>query len=66
MLYAIFQCVWFNFKFFTILQTAASLLATLEHCRMQILEDPSYDLPLEIKKLRQANFKNEYKQRQKR
>lgn len=45
-------------------QTAASLLGRLHACRSQICLNPSCEIPEDIKKLRQANFKNEYKQRQ--
>ncbi|KAG1679442.1 hypothetical protein FOA52_007734 [Chlamydomonas sp. UWO 241] len=44
--------------------TAASLLAKLEDIRQCIYIDTEYQLPEEIKKLRQAHFKNEYKHRQ--
>ena len=45
-------------------QTAASLLGRLHVCRSQICLNPSCEIPEDIKKLRQANYKNEYKQRQ--
>ena len=32
--------------------------------RLAICKDPCCEIPEEIKRLRQANFKNEYKQRQ--
>ncbi|GAX80489.1 hypothetical protein CEUSTIGMA_g7927.t1 [Chlamydomonas eustigma] len=44
--------------------TAASLLSRLQATRDAICLDPGCEIPDEIRKLRQANFKNEYKQRQ--
>ena len=46
------------------MQTAASLLSSLQTVRLAICKDPCCEIPEEIKRLRQANFKNEYKQRQ--
>lgn len=44
-------------------QSAPSLLRSLERCHQMICEDPSYDLPKDIKKMRQVIFKNEFKAR---
>ena len=44
-------------------QTAASLLSSLEKTRQAICANPSAEIPSDIKKLRQANFKQEYKAR---
>jgi len=44
-------------------QTAASILSTLQRTRQMICIDPTSDIPSDIKKLRQANFKQEYKAR---
>ena len=39
------------------------MLASLHNCIESICQDPSYEIPQDIKRLRQANFKVEYKHR---
>ena len=37
------------------------MLRTLESCQKELYLDPSFELPADVKKLRQAMFKNELK-----
>ena len=44
-------------------QTGTLILASLSDCLASIKADPTFTLPPDIKRLRQTNFKFEYKQR---
>lgn len=44
-------------------QTATLIFASLHKCVESLREDPTFDIPPDIKRLRQANFKVEYKSR---
>ncbi len=46
-------------------QTAASLLSRLQEARDGIYRNPTSEIPVDIKRLRQANFKSEYKNKKK-